>query len=106
VQNDKIIAREKKAVASRSDLCKRAKQARSDNTSLSSADQVRDDKLRACNKKSNEKSAASVSEKRRRRRVFEQTMRDRHESQATPVSPTDENPIIRLGWFHYAFACY
>ena len=31
-------------------------------------------------------------------------MREMHESQATRVKPADVNPIIRLGWFHYAFA--
>jgi hypothetical protein len=100
-RHDRRRASDKKSNVKKSDLRKRANQASTGNgPPLSSADQDRHDRQKAVYKKGH----AKEREQRLLRRAIDQHSREVHESQATPVKPTDSIPIIRTGWFHYAFA--
>ena len=66
---------------------------------LNSSDQDLYDRQRATDKKSNEK----VKEEMWLRRVFDQHSRELQESISTPIEPNDIFPVIRTGWFNYAF---
>ena len=96
VKWDKIRVTEKKQNSTRSDLRKKINQGRIGSVRLSSAEQVKWGKRRVIEKKQ----AVIATKNRLRKRSF---MRERHESLTMPLLPTDVNPIIRLGWFHYGF---